>query len=136
MFVFLFFFLSDSRIVSHSPFAYRWQNKFWDSEPIVAYFLSNKGGTSDIRIPRSSPELYLAPCMRDVCRVHGLGSSRTSKQNVLSLSLLIPLVKLTKQNRGICRDSILYPLRLGPPFPNDAQTLRPKANLELNQMSN
>ena len=45
MFVFLF---SDSRIVSHFPFACEWQNKFWDSEPVVAHFSSYKGGTLDI----------------------------------------------------------------------------------------
>ena len=45
---FFFFFLSDSRIVSHSPFACNWQNRFWDNEPVVARFLSNKGGNSDI----------------------------------------------------------------------------------------
>ena len=59
-------------------------------------------------------------CMRDVCRVHRLSSSCTSKQNVLSLFLLIPLGKLTNQKKGICRHCILYPLRLRAPFPNDA----------------
>ena len=39
------FFLSDSRIVSHSPFAYNLQNRFWDNETIVAHFPSNKGRT-------------------------------------------------------------------------------------------
>ena len=70
--------------------------------------------------------------MRDVCRVCGLGLSRTSKQNVLSLILLIPLAKLTNQKRGIFKYHILYPLQLGPPFPNDARTLRPEASLEPN----
>ena len=78
--VLFFFFLSDSRIVSHSSFAYKWQNRFWDSEPIVARFPSNKGGTSDIRISRSSSELHPTPCMRDVCYVRGLGPSCMSKQ--------------------------------------------------------
>ena len=45
---FLFFFLSDSRIMSHLPFTCKWQNRFWDSEPVVTRFSSNKGGTSDI----------------------------------------------------------------------------------------
>ena len=45
MFVSIF---SDSKIVSHSPFACDWQNRFLDSEPIVACFLSNKGGNLDI----------------------------------------------------------------------------------------
>ena len=75
-FLFCFvFFLSDSRIVIHSSFACKWQNRFWDSEPIVARFLSNKGGTLDIQIPRSSSELHLALCMHNVCHVHGLGPS-------------------------------------------------------------
>ena len=120
--------------MSHLPFPCKWKNKFWESEPVIAHFLSNKGGTSNIRIPRSSPESHLAPCTHDVCHVCGLGPSRTSKQNVLSLILLIPLVKLTNQKRGIYKHRILYPLRLGPPFPNDAQTIRPKANLEPNQI--
>ena len=94
-----FFFLNDFRIVSHSPFACNWQNKLWDSEPIVACFLSNKGGNSNIGIPQNSSVLHLAPCMRDVCCVHRLGLSRTSKQNVLSLILLIPLAKLINQKK-------------------------------------
>ena len=74
-----FFLFSDSKTVSHSPFACNWQNRFWDSKPVVARFLSNKGGISDIRIPRNSMELLLAPCMCIVCRVHGLGLNCTSK---------------------------------------------------------
>ena len=54
------------------------------------------------------------------------------KQNILSLILLISLVKLTNQKRGICRHRILYPLRLRPPFLNDAEILRPKVGLGLN----
>ena len=77
------------------PFGCKWKNRFWDSEPIVAGIPSNKGGTLDIRIPHSSSELHLAPCMHDVCCVCGLGPSRTLKQNILSLILLIPLMKLT-----------------------------------------
>ena len=135
LFVF-FFFLSYSMIVSHSPFACKWQKRFWDSKPIVAHFPSNKSGTSNIRIPYNSLELHPARCMRVVCRVGGLGLSRTSKQNVLSLILLIPFAKLMNQKRSIYRHCILYPLRLRPPFPNDAQTLMAKASLELNQISN
>ena len=107
---FLFFLLSDSRIVSHLPFVCKWQNRFQDSEPIVARFPSNKGATSDIRITRNSSKLHPAPCMRDVCCVHGLDSSRMLKQNVLSLILWILLVKLTNQKKGICRHRILYHL--------------------------
>ena len=124
--LFSFFVLSDSRILSHLSFAFKWQNKFLDSEPIIARFPSNKGGNSDIRIPHSSLELHPAPCMRNVCCVRGLGSSRTSKQNILSLILFISLTKLTNQKKGICRNRILYPLRFKPPFPNDARTLRPR----------
>ena len=72
--------------MSHSPFAYNWQNKFWDSKPIVACFPSNKGGNLDIRIPRNFSELYPTSCMRDVCRVRGLGSSCMLKQNIFSYS--------------------------------------------------
>ena len=132
----LFFFLSDPRIVSHSPFACNLQNRFWDSEPIVAHFLSNKGGNLDIWIPSNSAELHPAPCMHFVCCVHGLGPSRTSKQNVLYLILLISLAKLTNQKRGICRDRILYPLPLGPLFLNDAKILRPKVGLGPNHITN
>ena len=134
---FLFFFiLSGSKIVSHSPFACKWQNRFWDNEPVIAHFLSNKGGTSNIQIPCDYLELHPVPCMCDVCRVHKLGLSGTLKQNVLSLILLIPLAKHTNQKRGIYRHRILYPLLLEPPFLKDAQTLRLKASLELNQISN
>ena len=74
--------------------------------------------------------------MRDVCRVHGLGPSHTSKQNFLSLILLVLLVKLTNKKRGICRHRILYLLRLGPPFLNDAEILKPKVGLGSNKMLN
>ena len=74
--------------------------------------------------------------MRDLCRVRGLGPSHMLKQNVLSLILLIPLVKLTNQKRGICRHRILYLLRLGPPFLNDAEILKPKVGLGSNKMLN
>ena len=56
------------------------------------------------------------------------------KQNVLSLILSIPLVELTNQKRGICRHRILYPLRLGPPFPNDGKILKPKVGLGFGQI--
>ena len=72
--------------------------------------------------------------MHDVYRVCRLESSHTSKQNFLSLILLIPLPKLMNQKRDVCRCYILYPLRLGPPFPNDAKILRPKVGLGPNQM--
>ena len=117
---FSFFFFNDSRIASHSPFACKWQNRFSDSEPVTVRFSSNKDGTSDIQIPRNSSKLHPAPCIHDVCCVHRLGPSYTSKQNVLFLILLILLTKLTNQKRDICRHLILYPLQLGPPFPNDA----------------
>ena len=133
---FLFFFLSDSRIVRYSPFACKWQNRLWDSEPVITHFPSNKGGTLNIRIPHNSSELHPAPCMCDVCHVSGLGLSHTSKQNVLSLILLIPFAKLTNQKKGICRHHILYPLQLGPPFPNVDRTLRPNASLKPNQIQN
>ena len=132
----LFFFFNDSKIVSHLPFACNWQNKVWDSEPVIAHFPSNKGGNLDIRIPHNSSELHPSPCMRDVCRVHRLGPSYTSKQNILSLILLILLTELTNQKRGICKHRILYPLRLRPPFPNNAEILRPKVGLRPNQMLN
>ena len=74
-------------------------------------------------------ELHPALCMRVVCHVCGLGSSRTSKQNVLSLILLILLPKLINQKRGNCRHCILYPLQFGPPFPNDIEILKPKVGL-------
>ena len=88
----------------------------------------------DIQIPCNSSELHLALCMRDVCHVHGFGSSCMSKQNTLSLILLILLAELMNQKRGICRHYILYPLLLGPLFPNDVKTLRPKVGLGRNQM--
>ena len=75
--------------MSHSPCAHNKQNKFWDNEPVVARFPSNKGGNSDIRIPRDSTESHPTPFMRVICSVRGLGPSHTLKQNVLSLILLI-----------------------------------------------
>ena len=99
---FLFLFLSDSKIVTPSPVFCKWQNRFWDSEPVVACFSSNKSGTSNIRIPHSSSKLHPTPCMRDVCRV--------TKQNIFSLILLILLAKLTNKKRGICKHCILHPL--------------------------
>ena len=135
LFVLLFLF-SESRIVSHSPFPCKRQNRCWDIKPVVAHFPSKKCGTSDIRIPHNSLELHPAPCISDVRHVRGLVPSRTSKQNVLSLFLLILLAKLMNKNMGICRHRILYPLRLGPPFLNDAQIPRRKASLEPNQMLN
>ena len=69
-------------------------------------------------------------------KAHGLGQSRTSKQNVLSLILLILLAKLTNQKKGICRYHILYPLQLGPPFPINAEIPRPKVDLRPNLITN
>ena len=132
----MFFFLSDFRIVGHSSFACNWQNKFWDSELVVACFPSNKSGNLDLRILHNSSELHPALCIRDVCHVHGFGPSCTSKQNVLSLILLIPLAKLMNQMRGICRHRILYSLQLGPPFSNDTRIPRPKVGLGPNLMLN
>ena len=71
-----------------------------------------------------------------VCHVRALGSSHTSKQNVLSLILLISLTKLTNQKRDIYRHCILYPLRLRASFPNDGKILKPKVGLGPNQIIN
>ena len=70
-----------------------------------------------MQILRNTMELYPAPCMHVVFHVSGLGQSCTSKQNVLSLILLIPLAELTNQKRVIYRHHILYPLRLEPRSP-------------------
>jgi len=43
-------------------------------------------GIRTYEIPRNSSELRPAPCMCDVCHVHRLGSSRTSKKNLISYS--------------------------------------------------
>jgi len=83
--------------------------------------LVTKVGIRTYKIPRNSLELHPAPCMCDVCHVHGLGPSHTSKQNVLSLILLILLAKIIDQKRGIYGHRILYLLRLGPLFSNDAE---------------
>jgi len=72
--------------------------------------------------------------MRVICHVHGLGSSCTSKQNVLFLILLILTMELTNKKRGICRHRIFYPLRFEPPFSNDVIILKLKVGLEPNQM--
>ena len=97
MFVFLF---CDSNTMSHLPFTCNWQNRFWDSEPIIARFPSNKGGNLDIRISHNTTELHPAPCMCVVCCVCGLGLSCMSKHNVLSLILFIPSMELTKKKRA------------------------------------
>ena len=91
------FFFSDSRIVSYSPFACNWQTRFLDSEPVITRFPSNISGTSDIHIPHNSVELHPTPCMHVVYCMCGLGPSHTSKQNVLSLILLISLSELMNQ---------------------------------------
>ena len=120
-------------IVSYSHFAYNWQNRFWDSGPIVARFPSNKWGNLDIWISRTFAEL-LPPHVCVLCHVRGLGPSHMLKQNVLSLNLLILLVDLTNQKRGICRHRILYPLRLGLPFSNDGKILKSKVGLGPDQI--
>ena len=56
---------------------------------------------------------------------HTLPKSRSSLYNPLRTS---------KPNTCNYRQCILYPLRLGPPFPNDAEILRPKIGLGPNQM--
>ena len=45
-------------------------------------------------------------------------------------------MKLTNQKKGIYRYCILYPLRLGPPFPNDGKILKPKVGLGPDQIIN
>ena len=90
-------FFSDSKIVSHFPFTCNWQKRLWDNESIIAHFPSNKGRTSDIQILHNSVELHPTPCMHVVYCMCGLGLSHTSKQNVLSLILLISLSELTNQ---------------------------------------
>ena len=115
--LFVFFFFSESRTVSHSPFACKWQNKLWDSEPVIGCFLSNKGGTLNIQIPRNSSKLHPTPCICDVCRVRRLGLSCTSKQNILSLILLIPLVKLMNQNGESIDTAFCTLYDLGPHSP-------------------
>ena len=63
------------------------------------------------------------------CYVCGLGPNYTLKQNFLSLILLILLAELTNQKKGIYKHHILYPLQLGPPFPNNVRILKPKIGL-------
>ena len=123
-----------TRIVSHLPFACNWQFFFWNSEPVIAHFSSNKGGTLYLQIPQNSTELHPAPYMHVVCRVHGLGLSHTLKKNVLSLILLISLVELTNQKRGIGKHIILYLLWLKPLLPNDIEILKSKVGLGPNQI--
>ena len=78
-----------------------------------------------------------APCMRVLCHVHVWGLSCTSKQIFLSLTLSILVAKLKNLKKdSICRNRILYPLRLGPLFPNNAEILRPNAGLGPNQITN
>ena len=103
-----------------------------NSKATHAHILREFRHTNPMRLCRFAP----APCMRAMCRVCGLGLRRTSKQNVLSPILLIPLAKFTNQKRGICKHRILYPLRPGPPFPNDAKILKPKVGLGPNQITN
>ena len=128
-----FSFFSDFRIVSHSPFPYNWQTRFLDSEPIITLFLSNTCGTSGFRMSHNSTTLHPAPCMHVVCCVCGLGLSHTTNCFV-SYSFLFFWVEFTNQKKGIYRHCILYPLWLGPLFPNDGTTLKPKVGLGPNQM--
>ena len=74
--------------------------------------------------------------MNVVCRVRGLGLIHTSKQNVLSLIILILLAELTNPKKGIYKHHILYPLQLGSSFPNDGKILRPKVGLGPNKILN
>ena len=111
------FVCSDFRIVSHLPFACNWQTRFLGSEPVVARFLSNTRGTSDIQIPCQSVELNPTPCMCVVCCVHRLGPSHMLKQNVLSLILLILLAELTNQKRGFVDTAFCTPNDSGPRSP-------------------
>ena len=53
--------------MSHLPFACKWQNRFWDSEPIISHFPSNKGGTLDIQISHSFLELQLVLMHTQLC---------------------------------------------------------------------
>ena len=62
----VFFFFSDSRIVSHLPLLDNWQIKLLDSVLVTTHFLSSTCGTSDIRISCNSLELNLAQCMHVV----------------------------------------------------------------------
>ena len=55
-----------------------------------------------------------------------------SQINLVFFFFWFPLMKLTNQKKDICRHRILYPLRLEPPFLNDARALKFKAGLELN----
>ena len=71
-------FFSDFRIVSHLPFPCNWQTRFLESEPIITFFLSNTCGTSGFRISHNSTMLHLAPCMRVIYCVRGLGPSHTT----------------------------------------------------------
>ena len=109
-----------------------WQTRFWDSEPVIGRFPSNTHGTLGERIPHNSLELHLTPCMCIVCHMRGLSLSCMSKQNVLSLFLLIPLTKLTNQKKGNYRHLIWYPLWPKPLFSNDDITWRPKVDLGSN----
>ena len=66
-------------MVSHSPFACHWQNGFWDNEPVIAHFSSNKDENSDIRIPRNFLELH--PAHVCVMCVVCMGEAQAVRQN-------------------------------------------------------
>ena len=55
-----------------------------------------------------------------------------AKEKYEQLALIHEKRARTQYHAQRCRHCILYPLQLRPPFPNDAQTLRPKASLEPN----
>ena len=55
--------------MSHLPFTCNWQNRFWDSEPIIARFPSNKGGNLDIRISHNTTS-YTPPHVCVLCAVY------------------------------------------------------------------
>ena len=80
-------------------------------------------------------QLYeVAPHPMYVCYVPcvWVGPEPYLEKNFLSLILMIPLAKFTNQNKGICRHRILYPVRLEPLFPSDAEILKPKVGLRPN----
>ena len=123
--------------MSHWPFACNRKNKFWNSEPVIARFSSNKGENSDIQIWHDFAKLHLAPCMRVIYCVRGLGPSHTTNCFVsyfFYFFIFYFWAEFTNQKRGIYRHCILYPLWLRPLFPNDGSTLKPKVGLGPNQM--
>ena len=111
--LFSFAFLSDQSLVICLQMA----KQVLGQRTCHCSFPKQQARTTNIQIPRSSSELHPAPFMRDVCYVRGLGPSCKSKQNVLSLILLISLMKLMNQNRSICRHHIFVSLTTRAPVP-------------------